>query len=68
MQLNETTYRLTIVATIFLPLSFIAGFFGMNFGWMVDHIDSAGAFWLLGVALMVVPLIVFALFVRLKRS
>ena len=68
VQLNETTYRLTIVATIFLPLSFVAGFFGMNFAWMVDEIDSPQAFWLLGVALMVIPLIAFAMFVRLKRS
>lgn len=49
VQLNETTYRLTIVATIFLPLAFITGFFGMNFDWMVDRVDSASAFWLLGV-------------------
>ena len=32
---NETTKRLTTIATIFLPLSFITGFFGMNFGYMV---------------------------------
>jgi magnesium transporter len=49
VQLNQTTYRLTMVATIFLPLTFLTGFFGMNFGWMVDHVDSGAAFWLLGV-------------------
>ncbi len=68
VQLNETTYRLTLVATVFLPLSFIAGFFGMNFGWMVDHIDSAGAFWMLVGASMILPLIAFGLFARLNRS
>ncbi|MCI0528679.1 MAG: hypothetical protein L0Y56_14675, partial [Nitrospira sp.] len=30
-RMNEIIKRLAIVATIFLPLSFLAGFFGMNF-------------------------------------
>ncbi|MFN3476091.1 MAG: magnesium/cobalt transporter CorA [Candidatus Methylomirabilales bacterium] len=30
-QLNDVMKRLTIIATIFMPLSFIVGFFGMNF-------------------------------------
>jgi Mg2+ and Co2+ transporter CorA len=38
----------SVVATIFVPLTFITGFFGMNFGWMVDRVDSQLAFWLLG--------------------
>jgi magnesium transporter len=48
LRLNETTYWLTVVATVFLPLTFVTGFFGMNFGWMVRHIDSPLAFILLG--------------------
>ena len=43
---NETMKRLTLVATIFLPLSFITGFFGMNFGWMIGRITS---FWVFAV-------------------
>jgi magnesium transporter len=49
LRLNETSYWLTVVATIFLPLTFITGFFGMNFGWMVGQIDGELAFWLLGI-------------------
>jgi magnesium transporter len=41
---NEAMKKLTLVATIFLPLSFIVGFFGMNFGWMVGHVSSFAAF------------------------
>jgi magnesium transporter len=49
LRLNETSYWLTVVATVFLPLTFVTGFFGMNFKWMVDQIDTSIAFWLLGI-------------------
>jgi magnesium transporter len=48
LQLNERAYVVSVVATIFVPLTFITGFFGMNFGWMVDQVDTPVAFWLLG--------------------
>jgi magnesium transporter len=53
LQLNERAYLVSVVATIFVPLTFVTGFFGMNFGWMIDHIDAPIAFWLLG---FVVPI------------
>jgi magnesium transporter len=49
LRLNETMYWLTVVATIFLPLTFLTGFFGMNFAWMVGRIDTLATFLLLGV-------------------
>jgi uncharacterized membrane protein len=48
LRLNEMSYWLTVVATIFLPLTFVTGFFGMNFEWMIGQIDTQFAFWLLG--------------------
>jgi len=53
LRLNETSYWLTVVATIFLPLTFITGFFGMNFGWMVREVNTPLAFWLLGVGSLI---------------
>jgi len=46
---NETAKQLTIIATIFLPLTFITGFFGQNFGWLVEHVASFWAFAILGI-------------------
>ncbi len=43
-RLNQVMKQLTVIATIFLPLTFVTGFFGQNFAWMVRHVDSFGAF------------------------
>jgi magnesium transporter len=63
-RLNQITKQLTVVATIFLPLSFIVGFFGQNFAWLVRNIDSATAFWGLGVGSLVLSVIALLLWFR----
>jgi magnesium transporter len=47
-RLNAVMERLTVVATIFLPLTVVTSFFGQNFGWMINRIDTLAAFLLLG--------------------
>ena len=63
--LNSVTERLTLVATIFFPLTVLTGFFGMNFGWMVRHIASLGDFLVFAVGgMLAVTLGVLVLFWR----
>ncbi len=50
---NGVINRLAIVSTIFLPLTFLTGFFGMNFAYLTDEIESGAVFWLLAVGLQV---------------
>jgi magnesium transporter len=57
-RLNELAARLTLVATIFLPLSFVTGFFGQNFGWLVRHIDTFGDFVAFGIGGSALPIAV----------
>jgi magnesium transporter len=45
--------RLAAVATIFLPISFLAGFFGQNFSVLIASIQGWPAFLVLGVGLSV---------------
>jgi len=54
-RLGEQTRRLTIIATIFLPLTFLTGFFGMNFGVEVSAISTVRAF-AAGMAVMAVSI------------
>jgi magnesium transporter len=36
--------QLAVIATIFLPLSWLTGFFGQNFGWLTGRIGHWEAF------------------------
>ena len=51
-RLNLRITRLTVFATLFLPLTFLTGFFGMNFAWLVAHIAPAWTFWVLAIGVM----------------
>lgn len=65
-RLNVVMKQLTIVATIFLPLTFVTGFFGQNFGWLTGHIHSLWVFLVYGVGGLVVSCV--ALYAWFRRS
>jgi magnesium transporter len=65
---NATVEQLTILATVFLPLTFVTGFFGQNFGWLVRHQDSFAAFVVFGIGCLVVPLALLAVWLRLRTA
>jgi magnesium transporter len=49
-RLNVVMKQLTIIATLFLPLGFLTGFFGQNFSLLVNHFLSQDwTFWVFGV-------------------
>jgi magnesium transporter len=68
LRLNETIYWLTVVATVFLPLTFVTGFFGMNFAWMVGRLDSFLAFVLLGIGAPILGAVLTVWLVRRRGT
>ena len=64
---NATIEQLTILATIFLPLTFITGFFGQNFAWLVGHINSLAAFLLYGLGGLVLPMVLLFWWLKSRK-
>jgi magnesium transporter len=66
-RMNEVMKRLTVVAAIFLPITFLTGVFGMNFGsqpWVQK--DPGWLFWA-SVAVMIAITVVQIVFYRRRR-
>jgi magnesium transporter len=64
-RLNVVMKQLAIIATIFLPLSWLTGFFGQNFAFLVNHITATGTFFIVGIGTEIIAVIM--LYMVFKR-
>ena len=64
---NEVMKQLAIIATIFLPLTFLTGFFGQNFGFLVNHITGEARFLIIGIGSLAISCGILWYFFKRKR-
>jgi magnesium transporter len=66
-RLNELATRLTVLATFFLVWTLVTSFFGQNFGWLTDRVESLQAFLIFGVGGLIVPTLAAAVYFWRRR-
>lgn len=64
-KMNRNTYWLSVIAGVFLPLSFLTGVFGINIGGM-PGVDNENAFEIFSYALIAIAVVEFLLLRRLR--
>ena len=66
-RLNAIATRLTIVGTLFVVWTLVTGFFGQNFEWLTDHVQSRTSFAILGLGGLIIPTVILLTVFWLKR-
>src|SRR3977135_330378 len=63
-RLNQTTKALTVIASLFLPLSFLTGFYGMNFSYLTTVLEAPYSAFAVGVGTMLISIAIQLYFFR----
>ena len=63
-RLNQTTKALTVIASLFLPLSFLTGFYGMNFAYLTSVLETPFLAFAVGVGTMLIAIAIQLYFFR----
>ncbi len=63
-RLNVTMKALTVIASLFLPLTFLTGFYGMNFAYLTTVLEPPYLSFWIGVITMVVATLIQLWFFR----
>jgi magnesium transporter len=66
-RLNAVATRLTILGTLFVLWTLVTGFFGQNFGWLVNHVDTRSDFLIFGVGSLLLPTVILLTLFWVKR-
>jgi magnesium transporter len=66
-RLNAVATRITILGTLFVLWTLVTGFFGQNFGWLVNHIDTMRDFLIFGVGTLLIPTVILLTLFWVKR-
>jgi magnesium transporter len=64
-RLNVVMKQLTVIATVFLPLTYLTGFFGQNFAPLVRFIAPGWTFWVFAVGIELAAVI--GLYIMFRR-
>jgi magnesium transporter len=63
-RLNVTMKALTVIASLFLPLTFLTGLFGMNFLYLTSVLEPSTPSFIIGIGIMVASVVIQFYFFR----
>ena len=64
---DQIIKQLTVVAAVLLPITYITGFFGQNFGYMVTHLITSRTAFALGTALQLATVLAILAFFKRRQ-